>query len=254
LLIYLIAVIFAGLAISWLHTVPWLAGFGIAMALFLPGYVYSQLILAVLPLEERILVSVGLSIVITGLSGLVLNVTALGLNAITWGLWLSAITLVGTGWVWLRRESKVPAEIRQPQAAKRVPWRSLVLYTFALACILLAFKISDTFSNRLDTPLTALWAAYDPGDAHLMNVGIRNQEGRVMTYDLIVETNHQNIVQREKINVENEKTYNLVLTFQQINQQPVRVLLFLPDAPAEPYREVTIAPVDAALQAQGSSR
>lgn len=253
LLIYLIAVVSAGLSISWLHAIPWLSILGIAMALFLPGYVVSQLFLPRLPVEERILVSLGLSIVITGLSGLLLNLFAVGLNSSTWGVWLSAVTLLGTGWLWLKRRSSAP-ESRPGQPRGRFPWQSLLLYGFGLACILLAFKISDSFSNRLDTPLTALWAAYDPADAIRLNVGIHNQEGRPMTYELVVETQNKTVLQSQKIELEDQKTLSVVIALQQMIYEPLQVVLYLPDSPNSPYRQVSVAPLDVSLQSQGSRR
>jgi uncharacterized membrane protein len=256
-LIYIIAVVGAGLATNWLHSVPWLSFFGIALTLFLPGYVLSLLLFPVLAIEERLLISLGLSIVITGLSGLILNVTALGLNSITWGLWLAAFTLVGAGWVWLRREAHAGDHGPSwPALAwpKKLPWRSLALAGFSLACVLLAFNLSNIFSNRLDTPLTALWAAYDPANARRLNIGVRNQEGRPMTYDLVIETAAREILQRQSVQVEDEKTFWLAIDFQQASQPLVRVLLFNPDLPNQPYREVTAAQLNGALQAQGGSR
>jgi uncharacterized membrane protein len=249
--IYAVAVISAGLGISWLHEIPGLAPVGILMVLLLPGYVFSQLILPVLPPEERLLVSLGLSIVITTLSGLLLNFTHLGLNPITWSLWMAAVTLVGTGWLWLKRHAQPEPAAPPDRPLSRIHWRPVLLYGFALACLGLAVIISNSFSNRLDSPLTQLWAAFDSEDARRMTIGIRNQEGRPMVYDLVVTQAGGGLLQRQRVDLADGRTYTIQLTFQQPAAPPVQVALVLPEEPNQVYRQVKVVALPSSAQVQG---
>lgn len=75
-----------------------------------------------------------------------------------------------------------------------------------------------------------------------------------MTYELVVETQNKTVLQSQKIELEDQKTLSVVIALQQMIYEPLQVVLYLPDSPNSPYRQVSVAPLDVSLQSQGSRR
>jgi hypothetical protein len=248
--VILLALISGGLGISGLHSIAWLSIFGILLVLVLPGYVYSELLIPNLPFEERLLVSLGLSTVIDGLSGLVMNLTPWGLSSTSWGVWLAIVTLIGASLLWRRRQATENANVTHWPKFK-ISRGPLMLYGLALVFILGAFSILQLNAFQLSSPLTSLWASYDPTQTSVLNVSIRNEEGKPMAYVLVVTENGKVVSELPRINLDNEKTFNGRVTLQQISQQPVRVQLYTTDNPGQVYRQVNIAFPEKSSQTQG---
>ncbi|HYI21488.1 MAG TPA: DUF1616 domain-containing protein [Candidatus Limnocylindrales bacterium] len=78
---------------------------GIPLVLLLPGYAYVCAVFPSfdLPAVERLLISVGGSIALAILAGLLLAWTGIGLTPLTWSLALSALTVIGCAAAWMRR-------------------------------------------------------------------------------------------------------------------------------------------------------
>ena len=244
----LTSIISALLGISGWHSSALLSVFGILLVLVLPGYVFSQLLQPHLPFEERLLVTLGLSVVIDGLSGLILNLTSWGLTSSTWGLWLATVTLVGVCFLWPRREeSERTSLIIWP----KITWHPVLLYGLGFVFILLAFGIARFSSTRLDSPLTMLWADYDHTNPQVLNFGILNKEGKTMAYDLVIEQNGVKAREWDGIQLEHGNTFSGQLSFQQNPQYPVNVLLYLPNLPSQVYRQVKIVFPEVSIQIQG---
>jgi uncharacterized membrane protein len=248
--VILLALISAGLGLGELHSNAWLSIFGIVVVLVLPGYVYSELLISNLPFEERLLVSLGLSIAIDGVSGLAINLTPWGLNSATWGVWLAIVTLIGASLLWRHRDAAENISMTHWPRLK-ISWGPLMLYGLALVFILVAFSILQLNAFRLNSPLTSLWASYDPIQTSVLNVGISNEEGKTMSYVLVVTENGAVVSELPKITLDNTRTFNGRVTLQQISPQPVRVLLYLADQPGQVYRQVNIAFPERSTQAQG---
>ena len=84
------------------------AALSLPFVLFLPGYAFSA---ALLPdgrtgLAERLALSIGLSIAIAALGGLLLNVLPAGLTAGSWRLLLLGVTLTAAAFAFLRRNAR----------------------------------------------------------------------------------------------------------------------------------------------------
>lgn len=74
------------------------------LVLFLPGYAITAALFPPrsLGVPERLLFSLGLSVVTTALAGLALNVTSWGLQTSTWAIALAVIVLLTSAIAWLR--------------------------------------------------------------------------------------------------------------------------------------------------------
>lgn len=234
-----IAVTSASLAITGLHFGAWLSILGILMVLVLPGYLYSQLLLPELPLEELMLVSLGLSIVIVGLSGLLMNLTPWGLSPLTWGIWLALVTLTGVLVLWRKRQAQGKGS-RFTLTWPTISWPSVLPYGIALAFMLLSLGLFRASSIQINTPLTSLWANYDQSRPNILNVGVRNQEKSSQTYNIVVQQNGVRVYEWPAITLEPETTFSGQYTFPQRPQQAATILLYRADAPGQPYRQVKI--------------
>ncbi len=249
MVVVFIALINIALGAGWFHPTAFLSIFGIALVLALPGYVLSQLLLPDLPLEERILVSLGLSVAIAGLCGLLLDFTPWGLNTASWGLSLGVLTLLGTGWLWLRRRTSAAGGDRL--ARFELPPRSALLYGLALVFVVAAFYFLKIGSAQSAAPLTSLWANYDPGSASVLDFGIQNEEGKPESYVLVVEQGGRKLQVLAGIDLANGKSYTGQLKIQAAAQQPVNVLLYLAGQPTQVYRQVFVTLPQKTARTQG---
>jgi hypothetical protein len=236
-IVSLAALLGAFLGFFGLHFAAWLSVFGIVLVLVLPGYVFSELLHPRLPFAEHLLLTLGLSVVIAGLSGLILNFTFWGLTGPTWGGGLALVTLLGAILLWLRRDGTARAKML---IWPKIAWRPALLYGLGLVFVLLAFGVAGVSSARLVSPLTMLWADYDHTNIQVLKIGVENEEGKPMVYDLVIEQNGIKVREWDSIQLEDGKTFSGQLTFQQTPQDPVIVLLYLHDVPGKVYRQVKI--------------
>ncbi len=89
---------------------------GLPLALYLPGYTLTAALFANRPLDRatRALLSVACSLLLTVLSGLLLNTLPWGLQPATWALALGLICWIG-GTVAVARRAQHPAPGEMPQ-------------------------------------------------------------------------------------------------------------------------------------------
>jgi hypothetical protein len=85
----------------------------VPLVFFLPGYAVLSALAPARPLEaiERVLVSLGVSFVVTIVAGILLALTPVRLSALSWAVTLTGLTLAGSVIAWLRR---VRARIEGP--------------------------------------------------------------------------------------------------------------------------------------------
>jgi hypothetical protein len=236
-IVTLLVIIGSALGIAGVHFGAWLAIFGILLVLVLPGYVYSTVLLPQLPFDERMLVTAGSSVVIAGLSGLLLSLTPWGLQASTWAVWLALITLIGVVILRSQRKSVVTGS---SFTFPKISGISMFLYGAAFLFVLLAFGFVQLNAKVLDSPLTLLWANYDRSDDKVLNIGVQNEEGKSMMYNVVVEMGGVRVREWTGIHLADTRTFSERFTFQESPQQPISILLFRADVPGEIYRQVRL--------------
>ncbi len=189
---------------------PLRAALSLPFVLFLPGYALSA---ALLPdgrsgLAERIAFSIGLSIAIAVLGGLLLNLLPPGLTPVSWSLLLLVVTLTSAGYaLWRRERRRIPGpgplvtQIALPEAVLLGGAALLI----GLALGLGAIGVNPVTRNAPgDAPFTQLWAvpiqsgqqaagataAGTPaaGTPLVIQVGLHNQEEQRMTYRVTLES------------------------------------------------------------------
>ncbi len=249
----IVAVLGALFSVAGLHFGSWLSIFGILLVIVIPGYLASQWLFPVASFVERLLLSLGLSLAIVGLSGLILDFMPGGLSASTWGIWIGAIILIEAFVVWLRRRARGSAVLSASVPSRLViAWKPLLLFGVAAALLLTAVGISQAAAAHLNSPLTLLWAGYDRNNSGVIDVGIQNQEGRVMSYRLVAQQNGVKLKEWQDVKLAPGQTASAQIDTTQLAQQPVVVLLYRTDQPGKIYRQVKVDPLQQqSVQTQG---
>lgn len=177
------------------HTNALNAALSLPLVLFLPGYAFSA---ALLPdgragLAERLAISLGLSIAIAGLGGLLLNFLPGGLTADSWRFLLLGVTLTAAVWAYVRRRL---GRISGPgPLVTQISMREVALLSSAALLIGLALGFGalgidpTTGSNTLGTgPFTQMWAVpAQNGQQTVVHLGLHNYEGESVSYMLTLE-------------------------------------------------------------------
>jgi Protein of unknown function (DUF1616) len=181
------------MAVLGLHPPILQAILALPFVLFVPG---NALVKAIFPQDdlkwvERFLLAIGLSLGVTILSGLVLNITPWGLQADSWLLILSAFTLEASG-IAIGRRWRMPASDTALHRSY-FPLRQVVL--LGLAMVLIVFALKLTFTPRAAEGIqgyTSLWilpkAETDPAS---LIIGIHSQETAPTQYILQITFNGQ---------------------------------------------------------------
>jgi uncharacterized membrane protein len=208
----------------------------------------------------RLLLSVGLSLAIAALGGLVLTLTPWGVQPGTWGCFLGAIAL-GAGLVAvLRRWTSAPAEdVAQPLVTHSSPWAALGIPTIslrqglllALAALVVAGAWSAALSGAATLPsrgYTELWMLPTTQGiatgAAAVRLGVRNHETGVVRYRLRVETGGRTVQEWSELDLRPGQQWEGQASWPAATSAkvPVQAVLFRADAPDVPYRHVLIWP------------
>lgn len=170
-------------------------GLGLALALMFSGYavVAAAFSRGAIGVPERVTLSVGLSIAISILGGLMLNLTPWAIQRASWGILLGAVTLVASIAAFVRRwrsgalsESHTLVTITRRQALSLAT--AVLIVGFALAISIMGAR-QQHVSN-----FTQLWITpANRAGEELIRVGISNQEQLTRNYRLQV-TAQDNVI------------------------------------------------------------
>jgi uncharacterized membrane protein len=163
---------------------PILLLLGLPLALLLPGYAITAAIFANNPpgAAERAALALGLSLVVNVLGGFLLNLTAWGLQAVSWAVLNGGITFLAGGTALLRRlSSEMPESAARRGASRHV---GAVLAVLALPIVVLALLVAVTgVLSQRHPGFTQLWLLPGAGaDASTVRVGIRSSERSGVNY------------------------------------------------------------------------
>lgn len=232
--------------------------FGALFVFILPGYVLAATMfdLRAWRLAERALLSVGLSIAIDIVGGLLINLASEGLATTSWGAFLGAIT-VGGALVALVRWWGKPMR-RQPDAAMPPDLRKKSLRDTYFASPLVramalvsavaaagAFAISLYAAQQTPSAgFTQLWLL-PPTDSSSVQIGVRNEEQTTKEYIVQLTASGSPVNTWSNISLEPGQSWTATapLPAQVANssfQVPVEATLYLTSAPTQPYRQTLI--------------
>jgi uncharacterized membrane protein len=209
------------------------------LALFLPGY---ALIAAMFPgrtlgFAERLLFSVGLSLTLTVLGGLVLYWTSLGVRPVAWAVLLGNITLLAA-LIALVRSWRRPLESMALVRLRPLQGAQLLL---ALLLVVGALQLArDGAAARRDAGFTQLWMLpAGVSQAGSVRLGISNYEAQAMRYRLRVSAGTMVLGEWQQVALAPDQQWEAQLALPaQTGTPTIEATLYRLDAPETVYRRV----------------
>jgi uncharacterized membrane protein len=214
----------------------------------LPGYALASAVFAkrALGVPEYLVFSLGLSLVIIILGGLVLNLTPFGLRASSWSVLLGCVTLCACSIALARRQGqRVSIQGWLKFGKTELSLRHWVLLGLAVTVICGAVIVSIIGAERQSFPgFTQLWILPAGGaEKNAVHIGVNNLESSVMEYSLDVNVDGEVVKVWPAITLQpNEKWEVTLLLSQTSNAGTVKVeaMLYRRDAPTTVFRHVML--------------
>jgi hypothetical protein len=229
-----------------------LAVLALPYVLVLPGYTF---VTAVLPehqfgTAERLLLSLGLSLVIVILGGLLLNLTPYGLQARSWSALLSGLMVCACVVAYLRQR-----RVRAPLAAR--PWvsvapRTWLLWGLAAAIAAGSIVVSSISAQQQEAAkgYAVLWmlpandgAGIEAAAQQGVRIGVQSMWPVTMTYSVDVSVSGQAIYGWESITLKPGERWEARLSVPSskgTGRERVDAVLHLSTAPSAAYRHVVL--------------
>lgn len=226
------------------------------LVLVLPGY---ALMASVFPRRslgavECLVFSLGLSLVIVVLGGLVLNWTPFGLRASSWSLLLGSITLGACAVALARRRGQSIPDERNKSAlygllrikGVGLTFHQGLLLGMAVVIICGAIAVSNIGAAQQPFPgFTQLWIlpAGGANPKNAVRLGVSNMESTAMEYSLAVNVDGKVVKLWPSIDLKPSEKWETTLMLPQtahIGAVRVEVVLYRTNAPATIYRHVVL--------------
>jgi uncharacterized membrane protein len=223
---------------------------GLPMALFIPGY---ALVAAAFPSRrlgtiERLLFSLGASLALAALAGLLLHWTALGLRPAAWAIVLGNLTLLASLVALVRRWQTLRVSSRpfvDQERRSRLPHLTLVeggLLGLAMLLVVSALLIArDGALQQRATGFTQLWVLPDSAaKQESVRLGVSNREPGNVGYRLLVTASGTIIGSWPRITLGPDEQWEatVALPTAQPVSTTVEAVLYRLDAPDTAYRRV----------------
>lgn len=184
-----------------LHILP-----GLLLVLVLPGYALSYALLGIDRLDriERAAISLGLSLMLTVMGGLLLNVLPWKLSPATWLVWTTVITLHASVAAIIRVSMQNAATCRRASSRR---WQlrrgELALVLLAGMLVVSAYAVARVGAELQRSTFTQFWMLPAVGSEQpAVRLGIANTEGRTMQYQLQVFTDDERFIWRRRVALE----------------------------------------------------
>ncbi len=221
--------------------------FGLPLVLFVPGYALTTAFLPSLAqaFPNRLMYAVGLSLAVTILSGLALNLTSEGLTGALWTGILGSISLVGGVLALLRRWQELPSEDEMSQPMYFRPRLAHVaLLAIAAVVIVSAFTITRTAAlDEAHPGFTQLWLMpFYPSSEQYLEIGLQNAEGQPVEYRVQFRIGDKVIEEWASVRLQPDELWQKVM---RVNDEPLKgeraeVVVYRLDEPEHAvYRHAT---------------
>lgn len=246
-----VAITIIAIALAFVLPPNWVPGriLSLPLVLVLPGYALTA---AALPeqargVPERLAFSLGLSLAIVILSGLLLNLMPFGLRSSSWAVLLGSITL-GASVVALvrRRGQSTSASGWLRVGSVGFTFRQGVLLGLAVIVVGGAVAVSIIGTEHQPYPgFTQLWIlpASEANAKNAVQLGINNKELTVMEYSLVVNVNGKVVKEWFSIGLSPNEKWGATLVLPQAGHASaarVEADLYRADAPTTIYRHVVL--------------
>lgn len=232
----------ASAAMPWLP-VPMRIVVGVPLVTFLPGYALLRVALgggsAFSGIGERVALSVGLSLALVVITGLLLELSPWHLSAQSWLVSLSLLTIVLCVAALVRSRSELP----EPSDRSRARVGRIEIAAFSAAGLLAIGALVLAWSGatrQTGAPFTQLWLVPAHATMPVLEIGVENHEATVVTYRLEVLTGTAVVREWGPITLSNGERWTQRFDAPQLvdDDASVTALLYRADLPPDPYRTV----------------
>lgn len=222
-------------------------GAALLLVLVFPGCALTAATFPARPFAfaERVLLAFGISVTVTIVGGILLNVTPWGLHTATWTASLSGITVAAGVVAFKRIQRTAPPEPALHPSLQVGVEQIMIL---ALAGIVAIVAVGVAIIGAVHQPFAgftqlAITMAADSTD-NAVRVEIVNREASPLDYRCTVALGETIIAEWPEIHLASRETWTMrvALPVEAQRTAPVNVLLYRADAPNSVYREVTLAP------------
>lgn len=224
---------------------------GASLAFVLPGYALVAALLAGRSpgRAELALLSVGGSVALAVVAGLLLNLTPWGLRPQSWAVALGAVAVeCGLIAEWRRASvSGPPLPASSPSEGRWVlTSRAAVLYGLASLVVALAVSVASVTGSTTTaaTPRTTrLWVVPATAGSAGVRLGVENGEAVTVRYALRVGSGSGIVDEWPDLVLAPGERWEVSLSFAAVpgEDRTVEALLYRDDDPDVPYRSVTVA-------------
>jgi uncharacterized membrane protein len=212
----------------------------VAFILIVPGNALMGAIFPTASLTklERVLYTIGLSLAVVIISGLILNTTQWGLQTKSWLIILAVISLVASV-IAIFRRWQIPADETKP-GSFYLPLDQV--FILAMAVIVIGFSITLAISPKPADNIqgyTSLWISPPPDNQPgTLLVGVHSQELKTTQYRLQVSFNGQLIQEWTNLSLAPGNQWEQSITVP-AGQGTVEAVLYRADKPGAVYRHVS---------------
>lgn len=217
------------------------------LVFLLPGYALTAAFPGreALDIPKRLVFILGISLVVVVIGGLILNFTSFGLNAGSWAVYLSSITIAASIVALIRRQrGSVAASGALRAGAIGFTFRQGLLLGLAALIVCAAFALSIIGAERQPTQgFTQLWLIPAAANANkAISLGVSNMEGTTMEYRLALSINGKVVQTWPSIDLNPNQnwTTTLVIPPSTVSSSKVEAVLYRADAPTKIYRYVIL--------------
>jgi hypothetical protein len=215
--------------------------FALPLVFVLPGYALNAALFSKTEwgFPETVTWSVGSSLVVDILSGLVINMIPLGMGPLSWGLFLGGVTLVASVVALFRRNRRFSQ--KTPLKLQLAPGQALLLGLSIVATIS-AYAIAGGWAAVPQTYFSELWVlSGTQGNQEMLNLGVRNMEAGKTEYRVEIQAGGQVLYDWPSIALAQGQSWEAVVARPTHNLGNEIVSLYRNDDPNHVYREVSLS-------------
>jgi uncharacterized membrane protein len=212
----------------------------IPLVLFVPGFIVTMILFpwSRLSIPERLLLSIGLSIALVALGGLILNLTPWGLQPSS--LWIAFVVglVIGIAILFYARRTWWREGIAFPKNAN-FNARQWVLMALAALMAVMAFRVARTPAPQNGLEGYTLLSAQAAGTPNSIRLGVRSEEFKETKYQIKYQFNGK-VHDGPMLDLNPGQTWEQVVSIpvEDLGGKSFTVLLYRLDKPTDVYRYV----------------
>jgi uncharacterized membrane protein len=211
------------------------------LVFLLPGYSLTAVLFpkSGLGFSETLTFSLGLSLAVDIVGGLIINLTPQGFSAFSWGVFLDSVTLCGCIVAALRRSRHFDLGWSHFNLGLDVGQGVMLGLSIVVAASAILF--ARDWAAPTSASFTELWA--QPASAlrqDRVDVGVRNSEAEKTEYKLQVQAGGDLVYESPSIVLSPGETWEKVVTLPISVNVDVQAFLYRMDDPGKIYRQVVL--------------